>query len=90
MKLTKKQFEIIRTSVVSMITGLVESMMCDTMDDYHRDRVLDSLDEDDFTDEEVDELRKMWMDVDKEGGIDDDLYKKFINEVVNSTMEKYK
>jgi hypothetical protein len=65
-------------------------MIEDTMDNYYRDEVMDSLDEGDFTDDEIHEIREMWGNVDDEGGIDNEIYTNFVNEIVNSIMEKYK
>jgi predicted transcriptional regulator len=90
MKLTQEQTENLKSSVQTMVTGLLEGVMNDTSDNYFRDRVMDMLDMDEFSDDEIDEIREMWDDVDKEGGIDDSLYVKFVGEIVNSVMEKYK
>jgi len=90
MKLTTKQFENLRVSVESMVSGLVESVIEDTSDNYYRDSVVDMLDENEFTDEDIDVIRETWNDVDDEGGLDNTLYVNFVEDIVNSIMEKYK
>ena len=90
MKLTTTQFETLRSSVESMVSGLMESVIEDTTDNYFRDRVMDMLSDKEFTDDEISEIRHKWCDTDDEGGIDNTLYVDFINDVVNNIMEKYK
>ena len=90
MKLNKLQFENIKTHVESVITGLLEVMISDTSDDYYVDQVIDHLDGDLFNEEDYDEIREEWFNTDVDKGIDDELYKKFVNEVVNSIISRYK
>jgi len=86
----KKQTEIIRTRVESVVTGLVETMVSDLSDDFFRGQVLDNLPKSDFTDDDIEDLHLMMLEVDKEGGIDDKIYTDFIKELVNSIMNKFK
>jgi len=90
MKLNKLQFENLKTHVESVITGLMETMISDTSDDYYVDQVIDNLDGDLFEEEDYDEIREEWFNTDTNGGIDDDLYKKFVNDFVNSLISKFK
>jgi len=90
MKLNKLQFENIKTHVESVITGLLEVMISDTSDDYYVDQVIDNLDGDLFNEEDYDEIREEWFNTDVDKGIDNDLYEKFVNEVVNSIISRYK
>ena len=77
---SKKQTEIIRNNVESVVTGVVETMVSDLSDDFFRGQVLDNLPESDFTDDDIEDLHMMMIEVDKEGGIDNEIYTKFVNE----------
>ena len=90
MKLTTEQFESLRSSVESMVSGLVEGVINDTQDEYFRDETMDMLSDEDFTEVEFDEIREIWNDVENESGIDNTLYVNFIEDIVNSIMSKYK
>ena len=87
MKLTSKKFNILKSSVESMVDGLVESMIEDTMDNYFRDEVMDSL-SDEFTDDEIYELREKWNDIDEEGGVNMDVYNNFVKEIVDGLLKR--
>ena len=90
MKLTKKQIEDLRSSVESVVSGMVDSLIEETSDEYYRGQVMENLSDEVFSEEEIEEVEEMWNNVDKEGGIDTDILEGFVKEVTDSIMMKYR
>jgi hypothetical protein len=87
--MTTEKFEILRNRTEELISRMVSDTIQEMFDNSFRDRIIDDL-PNDWTGDDFDEVYKKFDDTDKEGGIDNTLYVNFIEDLVNSFMEKYK